>query len=58
MPSFEFKNWAVIALGGIPNKIHAGDMGSTAGSIEWSPCHRKRHPARAERVGAVTKPSG
>ena len=24
---FEFDNWAVIALGGIPNKVQVGDMG-------------------------------
>jgi hypothetical protein len=27
MPAFEFENWAVIALGGIPNKVQVGDMG-------------------------------
>ena len=27
MPPFEFENWAVIALGGIPNKAQVGDMG-------------------------------
>ena len=27
IPPFEFENWAVIALGGIPNKIQVGDMG-------------------------------
>ena len=27
IPAFEFENWAVIALGGIPNKIQVGDMG-------------------------------
>ena len=26
-PPFEFENWAVIALGGIPNKTQVGDMG-------------------------------
>ena len=26
-PPFEFENWAVIALGGIPNKAQVGDMG-------------------------------
>jgi hypothetical protein len=26
-PAFEFENWAVIALGGIPNKAQVGDMG-------------------------------
>ena len=27
IPAFEFENWAVIALGGIPNKTQVGDMG-------------------------------
>ena len=27
IPPFEFENWAVIALGGIPNKEQVGDMG-------------------------------
>jgi site-specific DNA-methyltransferase (adenine-specific) len=27
MPPFEFQNWAVVALGGIPNKTQSGDMG-------------------------------
>ncbi len=27
LPPFEFENWAVIALGGIPNKVLVGDMG-------------------------------
>jgi DNA modification methylase len=27
LPHFEFENWAVIALGGIPNKVQVGDMG-------------------------------
>ena len=27
LPAFEFENWAVIALGGIPNKTQVGDMG-------------------------------
>ena len=27
LPHFEFQNWAVIALGGIPNKIKVGDYG-------------------------------
>jgi DNA modification methylase len=26
-PAFEFENWAVVALGGIPNKAQVGDMG-------------------------------
>ncbi len=27
LPPFEFENWAVIAIGGIPNKTKVGDMG-------------------------------
>jgi adenine-specific DNA-methyltransferase len=27
IPPFEFENWAVIALGGVPNKVQVGDMG-------------------------------
>lgn len=27
LPPFEFENWAVIALGGVPNKTKVGDMG-------------------------------
>ncbi len=27
LPPLEFENWAVIALGGIPNKVQVGDMG-------------------------------
>ncbi len=27
IPPFEFENWAVIAIGGIPNKTKVGDMG-------------------------------
>lgn len=27
LPPFEFENWAVIAIGGTPNRAHVGDMG-------------------------------
>ena len=27
IPPFEFENWAVIAMGGIPNTVQVGDMG-------------------------------
>lgn len=27
LPPFEFENWAVIAIGGTPNRSHVGDMG-------------------------------
>jgi hypothetical protein len=31
IPPFEFENWAVIAFGGIPNKVQVGDMDVDAG---------------------------
>ena len=31
LPPFEFENWAVIALDGIPNKTQVGDMGICGG---------------------------
>jgi hypothetical protein len=31
IPPFEFENWAVIARGGIPNKVQVGDMGVVGG---------------------------
>jgi hypothetical protein len=33
IPPFEFENWAVIALGGIPNKVQVGNMGGRAHSV-------------------------
>jgi hypothetical protein len=27
MPPFEFENWAVVALGGVPNRVKVGDYG-------------------------------
>jgi hypothetical protein len=27
LPPFEFENWAVIAIGGLPNRVQTGDMG-------------------------------
>ena len=46
IPPFEFENWAVIALGGIPNKVQIGDMGVD---------DRAGNPRRAhcEEVGVV-----
>jgi hypothetical protein len=50
IPPFEFENWAVIALGGIPNKVQVGDMGvdgrlffSTFASLIWGFQHRRRN---------------
>jgi hypothetical protein len=33
IPPFEFENWDVIALGGIPNKVQVGDMGNSHANI-------------------------
>jgi hypothetical protein len=45
---FEFENWAVIALGGIPNKTQVGDMG-----IGWPHLPRLRagEPPQGEAEG-------
>ena len=43
IPPFEFENWAVIALGGIPNKVQVGDMG-VDGRIY--PVSLRRHAAQ------------
>ncbi len=34
---FEFENWAVIALGGIPNKVQVGNMGVDGHIFDNSP---------------------
>jgi hypothetical protein len=42
MPPFEFENWAVIALGGIPNKVQVGDMGHRIFPVSSSAAPRKQ----------------
>ena len=42
IPPFEFENWAVIALGGIPNKVHVGDMGRRIFPVSSSAAPRKQ----------------
>lgn len=42
IPPFEFENWAIIALGGIPNKAQVGDMGID-GRIFSRLCHATTH---------------
>ena len=51
LPPFEFENWAVIALGGIPNKAQVGDMGID-GRIY--PVHAA--PKRRGGVGVPARP--
>jgi DNA modification methylase len=48
IPPFEFENWAVIALGGIPNKAQVGDMGIDGRIYPVSAVEAKRD-ADAER---------
>ena len=44
IPPFEFENWAVIALGGIPNQTKVGDMGIDGRiyPVGAMPSHRKK----------------
>jgi site-specific DNA-methyltransferase (adenine-specific) len=48
IPPFEFENWAVIALGGIPNKSQVGDMGIDGRIYPLSAIPRKSSRADAE----------
>ena len=52
LPPFEFENWAVIALGGIPNKAQVGDMG-----IDGRIYPVSRH-ARSGQAGGRTRLHG
>jgi hypothetical protein len=40
IPPFEFENWAVIALGGIPNKVQVGDIGRRIFPVSVTSRHR------------------
>jgi len=67
IPPFEFENWAVIALGGIPNKAQVGDMGidgriypvsampkksgAAAGELEFMDVWYPIHVKQKDRVG-------
>ena len=42
IPPFEFENWAVIALDGIPNKVQVGDMGRRIFPVSSSNAPRKQ----------------
>ena len=46
LPPFEFENWAVIALGGIPNKAQVGDMGIDGRIFPVSATPEKRGAGR------------
>ena len=50
IPPFEFENWAVIALGGIPNKTQVGDMGID-GRIYPVSAAPEQHGKDAGRLG-------
>jgi len=49
IPPFEFENWAVIALGGIPNKAQVGDMGIDGRIYPVSAMEHRRRAA-ADRI--------
>jgi DNA modification methylase len=46
LPPFEFENWAVIALGGIPNKAKVGDMGIDGRVYPVSAMEHRRETAK------------
>lgn len=48
IPPFEFENWAVIALGGIPNKAQVGDMGIDGRIFPVSAAPQRRGAATGE----------
>ena len=48
LPPFEFENWAVIALGGIPNKTQVGDMGIDGRIFPVSALDNVRQPGADE----------
>ncbi len=48
IPPFEFENWAVIALGGIPNKTQVGDMGIDGRIFPVSALDARRKPKEGE----------
>ena len=48
LPPFEFENWAVIAIGGIPNKVQVGDMGIDGRIF---PVHTLPEPAAKKKKG-------
>jgi hypothetical protein len=48
IPPFEFENWAVIALGGIPNKVQVGDMGIDGRIFPVAAAPKKRGAAAGE----------
>ena len=48
IPPFEFENWAVIALGGIPNKTQVGDMGIDGRIYPVSAIENVRKPKEGE----------
>jgi hypothetical protein len=61
LPHFEFENWAVIALGGIPNKVQVGDMGIDGrifpvGTARLS-ARRSPNPPKADCSAMIGSPS-
>jgi hypothetical protein len=48
IPPFEFENWAVIALGGIPNKTQVGDMGIDGRIFPVAAAPKKAAAAKGE----------
>jgi len=58
IPPFEFENWAVIALGGVPNKAQVGDMGIDGRIYPFQPCRQPRPAISASWInGFRSRPS-
>lgn len=59
IPPFEFENWAVIALGGIPNKTQVGDMGIDGRiyPISATPDRRGKDTGHLDFMDVVSRPS-
>jgi hypothetical protein len=54
IPPFEFENWAVIALGGVKNKVQVGDMGVDVSALHAPDAVSDNSPAI---YGWVTRPT-
>ena len=52
-PPFEFEKWAVIALGGIPNKTQVGDMGIDGRIFPVAAAPSKTSAAKGKPVGCI-----
>ena len=57
LPPFEFENWAVIALGGVPNAVQVGDMGIDGKHLPRAAAPSERSRTAVRRWTLVSDPS-